>query len=145
MTKHTPHILLAENEPHTRLSLSIILRKAGFRVTAVRNGREALTRLQASCVTGETGFDLLVLDIQMPVSSGADLLDKLHTLSQSPPVMVITGYADRALVHNLQAKGCHAILHKPFEPHELEDMITDFFCKTHGLFPACGAEYGLAR
>ncbi|NCC51259.1 MAG: response regulator [Spartobacteria bacterium] len=116
-------ILLAEDEPHTRLSLSIILRKAGHEVTAVGNGQEVLHCLDDKVTSGDPPFDVLVMDFQMPVMNGHDVLVCLRNSPLAPPVIIVTGYGDRKLVNQLHQHGCVRVIHKPFEPQELVEAV----------------------
>ncbi len=109
-------MLLAEDEQHTQLALSLVLRKAGYRVTVVGDGLQALRRtLDSSC--GLDALDLLVLDIQMPNLSGLDLLHELERRDEPLPTLVISGYHYQQFVKN-QTRAKLAYLEKPFEPRE---------------------------
>ena len=111
------HVLVADDEVHTRLTLSLILRKGGFRVTAVQDGLEALRRLLSE-QERDRGFDLLVLDVQMPGLTGTELLEQIETLNLSVPILLISGYSDRDMVDLLERKGSIAYAEKPFSPEE---------------------------
>jgi CheY-like chemotaxis protein len=126
MIKNAYHILLAEDEANTRLSISIILRKAGFRVTAARHGLEAIRQIQNLERAGLEQVDLLVVDIEMPELSGLEVIRKLRRDMIDIPFMVITGYGNRELINQINQLGCIRIIQKPFEPTELQSVIREY-------------------
>lgn len=60
------HVVLAEDDPDIRLVARLALKKAGYRVTAVTNGRELLERV------AEERPDVVLLDWMMPEMDGAE-------------------------------------------------------------------------
>lgn len=113
------HILVVEDEEQTRFSVSLILKKDGYKVTTATNGLEAfemINKLEAS----DNPVDLLLTDIQLPGLTGLELIEKLANLKLSLPILVITGYGDKEMVIKLMRSGCSEYIDKPFEP---EDMV----------------------
>ncbi len=123
------HILLAEDEQYVRVSLSAILKKSGYEVTTVEDGREALEKIMAARHSSRP-VDLLLTDIRMPGISGVELIDELERLNIMIPILVITGYGDKELIINLMRKGCADYIDKPFEPSELLERLPPIFEKT---------------
>ncbi|WP_428561331.1 MAG: PAS domain-containing protein [Solidesulfovibrio sp. DCME] len=85
-------ILLAEDEPISQLSVRRLLEKAGYRVTAVADGRQALEALRRE------PFDCVLMDIQMPVLDGLTATrairgDASGTLDRDIPIVALTAYA----------------------------------------------------
>jgi len=114
----TPHVLIAEDEQNARFTLSLILRKAGYSVTAVENGRAALECLHDSLTSGKP-IDLLITDLRMSGLTGIELLDAIKSLNISLPVVVITGYGTKEMLHRLSGMGIYSYLEKPFNAFEL--------------------------
>ena len=108
-------ILLAEDDTAMRTYLARALEQAGFAVTAVGSGVEALPMLETEI------FDLLLSDIVMPEIDGIELAQRCNELSPSTKVMFITGFAAVALRANREAP--HAkMLSKPFH---LKDLVME--------------------
>ncbi len=82
-----PSILVVEDDPDTRQSLSLALSIHGFSVTGVEDGAEALTAVAAQAP------DLILLDLMMPRLDGWTVIRKLKENPQtaSIPVIVLTG------------------------------------------------------
>jgi two-component system cell cycle response regulator CpdR len=110
-----PHILLAEDEESLRTYLSRALTNAGYRVTAVDRGTEALPLLE----TGD--FDLLLSDIVMPEMDGIELARRCAEISPHTKVMFITGFAAVSLRASREQPSAK-VLSKPFH---LRDLVLE--------------------
>jgi DNA-binding NtrC family response regulator len=82
-------ILVVDDEQSMTQFLSIVLRKEGYEVTAVSNGREALERVKAE------SFDVVITDIKMPGMDGIQLLQGIKKHDLSLPVVLMTAYASQ--------------------------------------------------
>ena len=69
------HILVVDDEAHIRMSLFILLRDAGYRVTTVQEGWDAAKRLSSSKMSPEP-IDLILTDVHMPGLDGIALIDQ---------------------------------------------------------------------
>ena len=123
MVAEPKHVLLADDEAQIRFSVSLILRRAGFRVTAVEDGQKAL-ELTRESVERSTPFDLLVIDIQMPGLTGLELIDEIEKLDALFPILVISGYRGWEAVGRLETRNLLAFAEKPFDPEELLGQVT---------------------
>lgn len=114
-TPHTPRILLAEDEEAMRAYLERALTKAGFDVTSVDRGTEAVPLLE------QEQFDLLLSDIVMPEMDGIELAQRCAEVSPRTKVMFITGFAAVSLRASREQP--HAkVLSKPFH---LRDLVLE--------------------
>ena len=86
----TRHIVTTDDDPAIRKILQIMLRKAGYEVTACENGHELLALLRTKAET----VDLLLLDIKMPGFTGFELLDMLRLSYPHLPVIMLTAFND---------------------------------------------------
>ncbi len=106
-------ILIADDEPEIRKLVSLLLKKKGYAVTAVKNGAEAV-----SAVESKADFDLIVLDILMPDLSGIEAAKQIRL--QSPvPILFLTAKSleeDKVLAYTA---GGDDYLVKPFSTTEL--------------------------
>jgi CheY-like chemotaxis protein len=115
------HILIAEDEKHTRLALHLVLRQAGFSVILAANGREAYEKIQQQ--PASLPISLIITDFKMPELDGLGLIDKLQEAGIPIPIMVITGYGDKELLRRLHKRGCASYIDKPFIPAEVLNRI----------------------
>ena len=114
-TKPDPHILLAEDDEAMRSYLERALIKAGYEVTSVDRGTDALPLLE------KERFDLLLSDIVMPEMDGIELAQRCAEVSPHTKVMFITGFAAVSLRASREQP--HAkVLSKPFH---LRDLVLE--------------------
>jgi len=104
-----PLILCVEDNDDSRLLYAAFLRRAGFRVAEAINGQDGLARAI------ELRPDLIVLDIEMPVMDGKEMLERLHLHDPErvTPVIVVTGQAFPGHWRDAIDRGCDAYLTKP--------------------------------
>ena len=110
-----PRLLIVDDEPDLVDSLVMAL-EDGFEVHTAKNGRIALDRL-----TGEP-FEVVLLDLMMPVISGEDLLRALDG-KPHPPIVVLS--ASRDLHETCARFGVTHYLQKPFRLPALLAKIAD--------------------
>ena len=107
------HILVAEDQTDIRELLVMNLRSAGYEVTAVGDGEQALAR------HAERAADLLILDLMMPRIDGLEVCKALRAKGSATPILMLTAKStelDRVLGLEL---GADDYLTKPFSLAEL--------------------------
>ncbi|MGB7481664.1 MAG: response regulator [Burkholderiaceae bacterium] len=115
----TARILITEDEPNIVESLTFILKRAGYDVSAVADGEAAVRRLRGDPP------DIMILDLMLPKLNGFDVLKlvKTDTLLHSLPVLVLSakGQAhDRQLAEEI---GADAFITKPFSNRDIIEQI----------------------
>jgi len=107
------HILVAEDDEHIRAGLVDTLESEGYRVSAVRDGAEAIKRISAS------DFDLILLDVMMPQMSGYDVCREARRKGQRVPIIMLTAKGEEMdKVIGLEL-GADDYVTKPFGIREL--------------------------
>ena len=106
-------VMIVEDHAVTREGLTAILRRNGYDVVAVENGRDALDRLTAAPAP-----DVILLDMLLPVLDGWHLLKRLKgTPAGNIPVIITTG---TILTREwAESHGCAGFLKKPVEEKQL--------------------------
>ena len=111
-------ILVVDDEEDIRLVLSQILLTQGFDVDTAENGAVAYDK-----VTTEK-FDLMVLDVMMPVMDGFQLLEKLSPeIKEKLPIVVLTAKASDMDVMKGYSIGASYYITKPFDNISLLNAI----------------------
>ena len=113
-------ILLAEDNPMNQKLAVALLKKTGYWVDAVENGRMAIEALN------HTAYHLILMDVQMPEMNGFDATkairekegDQKHT-----PIVAMTAYAMKGDQERCLQAGMDDYISKPIEPQELLDAI----------------------
>lgn len=78
------HILVVDDDKHTRMLLSAILQNANYTVTTANNGEEALD------VMDREHIDLVVLDIMMPKMDGYEFTKLIREVNNTLPILMVT-------------------------------------------------------
>ena len=115
-------ILIVDDSGGTRNALRIGLTSFGYDVITASGGEEALGIL-AQTLHGHEQPDLLLTDFKMPKMSGLQLIDSARALNPKLPVILMTGYGDKALRMRTQGLDRFAYLEKPFQPEKLVKII----------------------
>ena len=119
VTKKTlvPEILVAEDNEVNRMVITMILENAGYRVSTVNDGAAALDILE------ENHFDLVIVDMQMPVMGGLEAM-KLYRMAHpgkvnKTPFLVLTANATTDARRLSKETGANAFLTKPVDSDRL--------------------------
>ncbi len=110
-------ILLAEDNAVNRKLATALLQKRGHQVVATENGREALNALERE------NFDLVLMDIQMPVLDGLDAIHAIRAKEQSSgshlPIIALTAHAMKGDRERCLAAGADEYVTKPIRTPDL--------------------------
>jgi CheY-like chemotaxis protein len=111
----TRRILVAEDNLINQFVLQEMLEPTGVQIVLANNGQEALDAVQAG------SFDLVLMDMQMPVMGGLEATLRIRELptAQSLPIIAVTANAMEADKDKGLAIGMNAYLTKPIDPAEL--------------------------
>jgi len=128
VTQHKPtefsnqKILLAEDNENNAIIVKSIVSSMGFEVDWAKNGQEALEHATS------TIYDLILMDVRMPVMDGYEACEKINSaLKKSVPIILIT--ADISSEINIE-KFANDVVFKPFDPVELINKIRSTLIKT---------------
>lgn len=111
-------LVLDDDEKILRL-LKIFLRQLGYQVTTAPNGREGIQMML------ENSFDLLIVDVQMPVVDGFEFALEVLRLWPWENIILCTGHQNREVERQAKNLGIKAILEKPLSFNTLELAIQE--------------------
>jgi DNA-binding response OmpR family regulator len=109
-------VLLVEDDRSIRETTELGLRQAGFRVTSVGDGREALVRFRRE------PYQLVILDLMLPTLDGFEVCREIRKESQVPIVMLSARTDTVDIVVGLEL-GADDYVTKPFSPRELAARV----------------------
>ncbi|MFH1918291.1 MAG: response regulator [Planctomycetota bacterium] len=115
-------ILLAEDGPDNQRLLSFLLKKAGAEVTAVENGEIAYQKTLAAMEEGEP-FDLVLMDMHMPVMDGYVATRRLRQQGYARPIIAVTASAMRGDERKCRDAGCDDYVSKPIDRHQFLSVV----------------------
>ena len=111
------HILLVDDEPLVRRSLSEFLTLEGYSVATATNGVEALQSLN-----GYTP-DIVITDIKMPQMDGVEFLRNVKLKYPEMPVILITGYGSIGSAVDAMKEGAYDYITKPIVDNEIKIVL----------------------
>jgi len=117
------NVLVAEDNQVNQRVISGVLDRAGHRVTLVGNGEEALDILSVRAQE----FDLMILDLNMPVLGGLDVLKACGFMEHASrlPAIMLTADATTEALNACRSAGAEAFLTKPLDAARLLDAVAE--------------------
>ena len=113
-------LLAAEDNPANRLVLEEMLRAEDCDLTLVEDGRQAVECVERE---GPTAFDLVLMDIQMPVMDGLEATQHIHQFAPELPVVGLTAHALNSERHLCLQAGMVDHIAKPVDIEQLIAII----------------------
>jgi CheY-like chemotaxis protein len=121
-------ILVAEDGPDNQRLISYMLRKAGADVTIAANGKEAVDQALGARHARRSGdrwqpFNVILMDMQMPVMDGYDATRRLRQKGYAGPIIALTAHAMDSDREKCLRAGCDDFATKPMDRKKLIMMI----------------------
>ncbi len=114
------HILIVEDDEPCRLFLEIILNDAGCSFEVAVNGREAVERVKVG------GYDIVLMDVRMPVLNGYEAAQAIRLVKKDLPVIAVTAHAIEGVKEKCVAHGMNDYLTKPFTQEKLLEKLVQW-------------------
>ncbi len=123
-------ILLVEDNKTNQLVAKIILQKMGFHVTIANHGQEALELLR------KHDFDLIFMDVQMPILNGLDATRQIRAEDkyQRLPIIAMTANVSKNDYDNCMASGMNDFVPKPISQQTVKNAICKWLFSESGKF-----------
>ncbi|WP_396436148.1 ATP-binding protein [Limnohabitans sp.] len=114
------HVLVAEDHPVNRKVVGLLLQSMGHQVSFAEDGQQALTH------ASQTDFDLVLMDIHMPVMDGLTSARHIRALPGARgqvPIVALTADVMNDAAEQAKAAGMNAFLSKPLQKTQLQDVM----------------------
>lgn len=114
-------ILLADDEEDIKTVVAMFLETQGYEVVTAFDGLDALEKAR------DGGFDLIILDIMMPVLDGFEVCKQLkeNEKTRDIPVLMLSAAAHVESVNKGLEAGARDYVIKPFEPEKLREKVEE--------------------
>ncbi len=119
-------VLIAEDTPAMQLLEQRILERMGLTVTVVGNGEEAVER------AGHQPFDLILMDMQMPVMDGLEATRRIKQSGSTVPIIALTANVMSRHREQFKKAGCDGFLTKPIDKEKLVRTLEAFLSGNKG-------------
>ncbi len=136
---HQGNILLVEDNLVNQRVAAGLLKKLGLTVETADDGAMALEYV------ARIRFDLVLMDMQMPVMDGLEATRRIRQLPEGRGNVPIIGLTANAFSSDREAcieAGMNAFLPKPVNRHKLESILVDWLPRESGRLPEGGAQAG---
>lgn len=117
-------VLVAEDDTSNILLLRHLLSSTGINITHVRNGK-----LAVEAIEGSKNFDLVLMDMKMPVMNGYDATSLIKKTYPDLPIIAVTANADRDSYQASKDSGCDNFVIKPYTYEELVEAMSIYLNK----------------
>ena len=114
-------VLVIEDEPSMREMLELALSKGGYQAKIVATLKEGIAHLEKG------GFDVVLTDVKLPDGSGLDVILRVKTLPEQPPVLLMTAFGTTDMAVEAMKLGAFHYLTKPFKLEELNVLLNRAF------------------
>jgi len=112
-----PTVLVVDDEPLVRWSVSETLGDSGYAVTQAGDALQAFEAVKAR------GADVVLLDVQLPDSSDLGVVSVMRRLSPATKIILMTSFGSDALHREARSRGAFSVLDKPFDVNALPLLV----------------------
>ncbi|WP_232225530.1 response regulator [Oceanobacillus manasiensis] len=110
-------ILIVDDQPGIRLLLTDIIMGEGYHVTTAVTGQEAVEKLQ------KYAYSLVLLDYNLPILNGGEVLKEMEIQQIEVPVIVMSGLSDQVKDEISGFSNVRQVLGKPFNIFDVQKLI----------------------
>lgn len=110
-------VLVVDDDPNFRNTLSKILEKKGYPTSTAESGMQVIELVK------ERPFDVILMDVKMPVMNGLEAYKRIKQIRPSTVVIFMTAFSVEDLVKDAIKDGAYAVIEKPFDIDIVVNMI----------------------
>jgi len=132
-TRLNCRILLAEDGPDNQRLITLVLRKAGAEVTVCEDGKQVVDRVlgprpepAGTPDQGAKPFDVILMDMQMPVLDGYEATRRLRDAGYRDPIVALTAHAMKGDREKCIEAGCDGYIAKPIDHQQLLETVAQY-------------------
>lgn len=112
-------VLIVDDDAGLCKTMSLVLRRKGYAVTTAKDGPEALGMVR------DRAFDIIFLDIKMPVMDGVETYRRIKKIRPETVVVMMTAYAVEDLVQDALREGAYSVMYKPLDMDKVVTLIDE--------------------
>lgn len=125
-------VLLCEDNKTNQFIAKTLLDQAGYHVEIAENGQVGVDLIRKY----PTRFDVVLMDIHMPILNGYDATRVIHDINPDLLIVAMTADAIMGVEEKCKEVGIHHFISKPFDPSKLAKTIHDLVLDRHGYIPS---------
>ena len=120
-------ILIVDDDESMNKTMSLVLKRKGYDVAVSLNGADAIEKVRFQ------PFDIIFMDIKMPVMDGVETFEKIRAIRPDAVVMMMTAYAVEDLIQKALREGAYGIIYKPLDIEKTIAAIENVKKKNEGM------------
>ncbi|MTI80291.1 MAG: response regulator [Firmicutes bacterium] len=120
MSKKPLDILVVDDQAGVRYLMEILINDTGHNCVTAKNGQEAVDSVK------NADFDLVFMDIRMPVMDGLEALNKMKMMSSNIEVVMMTANNTDEAITKSHEGGALKCMAKPFDVDDIRETIEQF-------------------
>ena len=113
------NILIVDDNTSLCRTMSFVLGRQGYAVNTAKDGLEAIERVK------KRPFDMIFMDIKMPLMDGVETYRRIKKIRPGAVVMMMTAYAVEDLVQQALEEGAYGIVYKPLDIEKVVSTIEE--------------------
>ena len=110
-------ILIVDDNISLCKTMTLILRRKGYDTSTAKDGHEAIAKVK------EKPFDLIFMDIKMPLMDGVETYKRIKKIRPDAVVIMMTAYAVEDLIQEALKEGAYGVLYKPLDMEKVSSFI----------------------
>ncbi|MCA0985451.1 response regulator [Halobacillus yeomjeoni] len=118
-------ILVVDDQPGIRLLVEEILKSEGFETISAKTGKQACNLAE------EEKPDLVIMDYNLPVMHGREVLNYWYEEGFDSPVIIITGLSEDEVREEVDYSFVEAVVTKPFDIQKLKELVNGTVTHSH--------------
>jgi DNA-binding NtrC family response regulator len=127
-SKQKVRVLIVDDDASLARTTALILSRKGYTVTTAVDGPEAIERVK------ENPFDVILMDIKMPLMDGVETYRRIKQVRTDCAVIMMTAFAVEELIQEALQEGAHGILYKPLDIEKMMALIDKAIRSQQGAF-----------
>ncbi|MHA1465490.1 MAG: response regulator [Candidatus Heimdallarchaeaceae archaeon] len=112
-------ILIVDDDVNICTTLQDILEEKNYNVTTALSGKQAIE------LSEDSNYDIVILDVMMPIMDGLETYEKIKKINPKISTIMITGYKNevKSVMQEVLRTDIHAFIYKPLDHNEIFSMI----------------------
>lgn len=111
--KNKPRVLIAEDNPNNQELMKMYVKSFGGVPEIVENGKQALDSFK------KEAFDIILMDLNMPVLDGFSTSERIRELNPDIPIIAVSVYGEEEIKDKRKKSGINAYVEKPYHRNDL--------------------------